>query len=99
MQILVVGAGATGGYFGGRLLQAGRKVVFLVRAPRATALKEQGLQIISPYGNAVLSPAVVTADSISGSYDVVMLAVKAFSLGARLSNSPIAAADCFRGGV
>jgi 2-dehydropantoate 2-reductase len=51
MRILVVGAGAVGGYFGGRLMQAGRDVTFLVRAERAEQLKTRGLQIISPHGN------------------------------------------------
>ncbi|WP_371412923.1 ketopantoate reductase family protein [Thiomonas sp. X19] len=35
MRILVIGAGVIGGYFGGRLLQAGQNVTFLVRAPHA----------------------------------------------------------------
>jgi len=50
MRILVVGAGSTGGYFGGRLAQAGRDVTFLVRPERAAYLREKGLQIISPNG-------------------------------------------------
>ena len=37
-KILVVGAGAIGGYFGGRMLQAGRDITFLVRPKRATEL-------------------------------------------------------------
>jgi 2-dehydropantoate 2-reductase len=48
MKILMVGAGAVGGYFGGRLLQAGRDVTFLVRPPRAAELAESGLVIKSP---------------------------------------------------
>jgi len=51
MKILVVGAGAVGGYFGGRLLQAGRDVTFLVRPKRAEALKRRGLTITSPAGD------------------------------------------------
>jgi 2-dehydropantoate 2-reductase len=43
MRFLVVGAGSTGGYFGGRLAQAGRDVTFLVRARRAAQLRETGL--------------------------------------------------------
>ncbi|MET7648244.1 2-dehydropantoate 2-reductase N-terminal domain-containing protein, partial [Streptomyces sp. NPDC005426] len=45
MKILVVGAGATGGYFGARLAQAGKDVTFLVRPRRAAALRERGLRI------------------------------------------------------
>ena len=48
MRILVVGAGAIGGYFGGRLLQAGRDVTFLVRPRRAAQLAKTGLVIRSP---------------------------------------------------
>ncbi len=52
MRILVVGAGAIGGYFGGRLLEAGRDVTFLVRARRAAQLAKTGLVIRSPFGDA-----------------------------------------------
>jgi ketopantoate reductase PanE/ApbA-like protein len=48
MAILVVGAGATGGYFGARLAQAGRDVTFLVRPGRAAQLRERGLRIGGP---------------------------------------------------
>ena len=51
MRILVVGAGAVGGYFGGRLLQAGRDVTFLVRPRRAAELAKDGLTIRSPLGD------------------------------------------------
>ena len=51
MRILVVGAGAVGGYFGGRLLQAGRDVTFLVRPRRAAELAKHGLTIRSPVGD------------------------------------------------
>ena len=45
MKILVIGAGATGGYFGARLAQAGRDVTFLVRPRRAEQLRQRGLRI------------------------------------------------------
>jgi 2-dehydropantoate 2-reductase len=80
MRILVVGAGAVGGYFGGRLAQAGRDVTFLVRPSRAKRLGRDGLRIISPHGNAVLSPKLVSSDKIDTSYDVVFLSVKAYAL-------------------
>src|SRR3954462_12826130 len=54
MRILVVGAGAIGGYFGGRLLQAGRDVTFLVRPKRASELASAGLVIKSPAGGVTL---------------------------------------------
>ena len=64
MRLLVVGAGSTGGYFGGRLAQAGRDVTFLVRPARAELLHAKGLQIISPHGNFTLKPQLVTAGEI-----------------------------------
>jgi len=48
MRVLIVGAGAIGGYFGGRMLQAGRDITFLVRPRRASELAAAGLVIKSP---------------------------------------------------
>src|SRR5579862_6529239 len=86
MRMLVVGAGSTGGYFGGRLAQAGRDVTFLVRPARAAQLEERGLEILSPHGDYTLRPKLVTADRLSGSYDAILLTVKAFSLETALSD-------------
>ncbi len=86
MRILVVGAGATGGYFGGRLAQAGRDVTFVVRPARAAQLRQNGLQIVSPHGDATLQPAVVTAGEIAGPYDLVLLSVKAYALDQAMSD-------------
>jgi len=80
MRILVVGAGATGGYFGARLAEAGRDVTFLVRAGRADQLKRSGLQIKSPHGDLALRPKLVTAGALDRPFDAVLLAVKAFAL-------------------
>jgi 2-dehydropantoate 2-reductase len=80
MRVLIVGAGATGGYFGGRLAQAGRDVTFLVRAGRAAQLREQGLTLLSPHGDVTLQPKLVTAETIDGTYDAIIVAVKAFGL-------------------
>jgi len=81
MRILVVGAGAIGGYFGGRLLQAGRDVTFLVRPKRANELATAGLIIKSPNGDVTLNnPPTVQADAIRDKFDVVLLSCKAFDL-------------------
>ena len=81
MRILVVGAGAIGGYFGGRLLQAGRDVTFLVRPRRAAELASAGLVIKSPNGDVTLkNPPAVQADRLSEKFDVVLLSCKAFDL-------------------
>lgn len=86
MRLLVVGAGSTGGYFGGRLAQAGRDVTFLVRPGRAAQLQQDGLQIVSPFGDVTLAPQLVTAGQITDPYDVVILTVKAYSLDAALTD-------------
>ena len=80
MRILVVGAGATGGYFGGRLAQAGRDVTFLVREGRARTLRERGLRIVGLGEETVLEPKLVTADTVDGPYALVLLTVKASGL-------------------
>ena len=81
MRILVVGAGAIGGYFGGRLHQAGRDVTFLVRPKRASELASNGLVIKSPSGDVTLkNPPTVQADRLSEKFDAVLLSCKAFDL-------------------
>jgi 2-dehydropantoate 2-reductase len=81
MRILVVGAGAIGGYFGGRLLQAGRNVTFLVRPKRAVELARDGLVIKSPNGDVTLkNPPTVQADGLKETFDVILLSCKAFDL-------------------
>lgn len=86
MRLLVVGAGATGGYFGARLAAAGRDVTFLVRPARAAHLKSHGLQVVSPHGDLTIQPQLVTADTLSGPYDAVLLTVKAFTLAAAMED-------------
>lgn len=86
MRLLIVGAGATGGYFGGRLAQAGRDVTFLVRPARADQLKAGGLRIVSPHGDASLTPKLVTAGEISAPFDAVLVMVKAYSLEQALAD-------------
>jgi 2-dehydropantoate 2-reductase len=84
MTILVVGAGATGGYFGARLAQAGRDVTFLVRPRRAEQLRQRGLRIVGPGAepdeSRVVTPRLVMAGQLSGFADVVLLSVKATAL-------------------
>jgi 2-dehydropantoate 2-reductase len=81
MRILVVGAGAVGGYFGGRLLQAGRDVTFLVRPRRAAELAKHGLTIQSPVGDFHrASPPIVLQENLTELFDLVVLSCKAFDL-------------------
>jgi 2-dehydropantoate 2-reductase len=86
MRILVVGAGAVGGYFGGRLAQTGRDVTFLVRPSRAKQLAQHGLRIISPHGDAVLAPKLISAEQFDTPYDLVFLSVKAYALEAAMND-------------
>jgi 2-dehydropantoate 2-reductase len=84
MTILVVGAGATGGYFGARLAQADRDVTFLVHPHRAEQLRERGLRIVGPGAAAgagqAVRPNLVLAGELTGPADVVILSVKATAL-------------------
>jgi 2-dehydropantoate 2-reductase len=81
MRILVVGAGAIGGYFGGRLLQANRDVTFLVRERRAAQLRETGLSLRSPMGDLhVPDPPVVLSSELRRPFDLILLSCKAYDL-------------------
>ncbi len=87
MRLLVVEQVRRGGYFGGRLAQAGRDVTFLVRSKRAEQLQRDGLRIISPHGDATLRPRLVSADTLQGPYDAVLLTVKSYHLDSALEES------------
>ncbi|MFY9293994.1 MAG: 2-dehydropantoate 2-reductase [Methylorubrum rhodinum] len=89
MRILVVGAGATGGYFGARLAEIGRDVTFLVRPARAEKLAAEGLQVKSPVGDVhIAAPNTVTADRLAeaGPFDLVILSAKAYDLDAAVAD-------------
>ena len=86
MKILVIGAGAVGGYFGGRLVQANRDVTFLVHRKRAEVIKANGLQIISTHGNVTLHPKAIVADEINQPYDLILLGVKNYALSAAVND-------------
>ena len=80
MKILVLGAGAVGGYFGGRLAEAGADVTFLVRPKRAELLAKTGLRISSKAGNLTMQPKCVVAGEVKPGYDIVMVTAKAYDL-------------------
>jgi 2-dehydropantoate 2-reductase len=80
MRILVIGAGALGGYFGGCLVRAGRDVTFLVRPRRAAQLARDGLQIISPHGDFTVLARTIAAGAIGAPYDLIVVGVKSYSL-------------------
>ncbi len=80
MKILILGAGAIGGYVGGRLHQTGADVTFLVREKRLEALHRDGLVIRSTRGDITQKVKTVTKGSEGGPYDVVLLTCKAYDL-------------------
>jgi len=87
MKILVVGAGAVGGYFGGRLLEAGRDVTFLVRPKRAAQLAQTGLVIKSRFGDMTLkSPPTLLETALRGGFDLVLLSCKAYDLDSAIES-------------
>jgi 2-dehydropantoate 2-reductase len=87
MRILVVGAGAVGGYFGGRLLQAGRDVTFLVRPRRAAELAKHGLTIRSRLGDFHRpAPPTVLQEALAEPFDLVLLSCKAYDLDGAMAS-------------
>ncbi|MDJ0667998.1 MAG: 2-dehydropantoate 2-reductase [Desulfobacterales bacterium] len=81
MRVAVYGTGAVGGYFGGRLAQAGVEVTFIARGPHLQAIQERGLQVNSLQGNFKIQPAQATADPAAvGPVDLVILGVKAWQV-------------------
>jgi len=95
MRILVVGAGALGGYFGGRLKEADRDVTFLVRPRRAEQLAKSGLTVRSPKGDISISaPPTVVAEQLIAPFDMILLSCKAYDLqGAMDSFAPAVGAN------
>ncbi len=87
MRILIVGAGAIGGYFGGRLLAAKQDVTFLVRPRRAAELASTGLGIHSVHGEVTIPhPPTVEAGNIHTTYDLILLSCKAYDLDSAIES-------------
>jgi len=80
MRILVIGAGALGGYFGGCLTRAGRDVTFMVRSRRAEQLARDGLHIVSPHGDFAVPVVTLLAGDIREPFDLILVGVKSYSL-------------------
>ena len=80
MKILILGAGAIGGYVGGRLHQSGADVTFLVREKRNEALQRDGLLIKSTKGDVTQKVKTVTNGAEGGPYDIILLTCKAYDL-------------------
>lgn len=86
MKVLILGAGAVGGYFGGQLAQAGADVTFLVRPQRAQKLAQAGLVIKSPLGDAQIPVRTVLQETVRPDYDLVILSCKAYDLDASIAS-------------
>ena len=81
MRVLVVGAGAIGGYFGGRLLQAGRDVTFLVRPGRAEQIRKNGFAVrVLDQRPDELAVRAIASEQIEAPYDLVLVTCKAYDL-------------------
>ena len=85
MKILVLGAGGIGGFFGGRLAEAGADVTFLVRERRAEQLARNGLVVKSPLGDIRMPVPAVLAATSGGPYDLVLLTCKAYDLDSAIA--------------
>ena len=88
MRILILGAGGIGGYFGARIHNAGGDVTFLVRPTRADNLLANGLRVLSPLGDAYITPKIVTSvgSSTHNNFDIVVLSCKAYDLDTALDS-------------
>ena len=93
MRILVLGAGALGGYYGARLLQVGGDVTFLVRPKRKELLRANGLAIKSAFGDIQSEVKTVLAENVGPLYDMVLLTCKAYDLDDAIASIAPAVAD------
>ena len=94
-RILVLGAGGVGGYFGGRLAQAGADVTFLVRPMRREQIQSDGLRITSALGNVTMPVMTLVARDLAPSYDLVLLTCKAYDLDSSMDAvTPVMHGDC-----
>lgn len=80
MNILILGAGGIGGYFGAHLIQAGANVTYLLRDKRKALIDAQGLRVESPRGAFVVQPRTITAQDAQPEYDLILLAPKSYDL-------------------
>ena len=99
MKILVLGAGAVGGYFGGRMAEAGAQVTFLVRPRRAELLAKTGLRIKSMAGDVQLAPKCIVQAQAKPDFDVVLFTAKAYDLASAMDAIAPAMAGNKRGHV
>lgn len=94
MRILVLGAGAVGGYFGGRMAEGGADVTFLVRAKRRAALERDGLRVKSAAGDMQLAVKTVGTGEKTAPFDIVLVSAKSYDLDSAIESiAPAVGAD------
>lgn len=86
MKVLILGAGATGGYYGGRCAEAGADVSFIVRPARAALLAERGLRITSPAGDATIQPQLIVSGQPLPQAALIILSCKAYDLDSAIES-------------
>lgn len=90
MRILIVGAGATGGFYGGLLAKAGREVTFLLRERRAGQVRAHGIEILTHLGeHLTVHPEVLTARELQAHpvvFDLILISTKSYQLAAALED-------------
>ncbi|MFN8990222.1 MAG: 2-dehydropantoate 2-reductase [Betaproteobacteria bacterium] len=104
MRISIIGAGGVGGYFGGRLANAGEAVVFIARGEHLAALRREGLRVRSASGDLALTVEATDDPAAAGPADVVMIATKLWSTGeaiaaARALLGPAGCVVSFQNGI
>lgn len=97
MRIAIFGSGGVGGYFGGRLAEAGEDVRFVARGAHLAAMRERGLRVTSLAGDVLVHPVRASDDPASlGEADAVLVAVKAWQVTeAAEALRPMLGADTF----
>lgn len=94
MRYLILGAGALGGLFGGKLLKGGADVTFLVRPGRAAQLTRDGLVVKAQDGEIRTPVKTLQQGELNGTYDVILVCCKAYDLdGAMEAIAPAVGKD------
>ena len=79
LKFAIMGSGGIGGYFGARLAQAGNDVTFIARGAHLAAIRQNGLRVLSPLGEAHIQGVRATDDPATiGVQDVVLFCVKLY---------------------
>ncbi|WP_108659019.1 ketopantoate reductase family protein [Acuticoccus kandeliae] len=78
MKIMIMGAGAVGGYFGARLAASGEDVTFIARGAHLDAMRTNGLRIESPNGDLTVPVKATDDPAEAGTADLILFLVKLY---------------------